>query len=448
MTVPAGELAVHDQAADPSLEPDARKQIAGRSPTRIAFDRLKRDPIAVVCFLVVVLFILIAIFADQVQALFGVSTETVRASDVIDPVTRLPLEGPPNGSFDPDHPFGLAPGNGTDNLAVWIEGCRTSLYLATVAAVLSTIIGVTLGLLAGFVGGILDTIISFVTDLFLTLPFLVMALAISPILNDRFGDDTENLKFATFYSLVAILVFFGWMGVTRLVRGEVLSLREREFVKAARVIGVPTHRILLREMLPNLIAPIIISFSLGLPAYIAARGRSVLPRHRRVRARVLGTDHRRGHPVVGAIPALPARARPGHRHSRRRAQPARRRPPRRVRSQDETLIAATRTSVERMLRPTQQREAGYMKRTNALVAGLSAATLALTLAACGGGDDDGDSGATTPSRRAPAAPAARTPTPSDRLPRSTAPRRAASSRCWHRTPTTVRPASTRPPCGR
>jgi ABC-type dipeptide/oligopeptide/nickel transport system permease subunit len=268
MTVPAGELAVHDQAADPSLEPDARKQIAGRSPTRIAFDRLKRDPIAVVCFLVVVLFILIAVFADQVQALFGVSTETVRASDVIDPVTRLPLEGPPNGSFDPDHPFGLAPGNGTDNLAVWIEGCRTSLYLATVAVVLSTIIGVTLGLLAGFVGGILDTIISFVTDLFLTLPFLVMALAISPILNDRFGDDTEKLKFATFYSLVAILVFFGWMGVTRLVRGEVLSLREREFVKAARVIGVPTHRILLREMLPNLIAPIIISFSLGLPAYI------------------------------------------------------------------------------------------------------------------------------------------------------------------------------------
>ena len=199
---------------------------------------------------------------------------------------------------------------------------------------LSTIIGVMLGLMAGFVGGILDTIISFVTDLFLTLPFLVMALAISPIINDRFGDDTEKLKFATFYSLVAILVFFGWMGVTRLVRGEVLSLREREFVKAARVIGVPTHRILFSEMLPNLIAPIVISFSLGLPAYIALEAGLSYLGIGVVRARVLGTDHRRGHPVVAALPALPARARPRHRHSRRRPQPARRRTPRRVRPQD------------------------------------------------------------------------------------------------------------------
>jgi len=269
MALPVADLAVHGEGVE-ELPEAARKAIAGRSPTRIAIDRLRKDPIAVVCFLIVLLFSLVAIFAGPLQALLGVSTETVRATDVIDGITRLPLEGPPNGSFDPDHPFGVAPGNGTDNLAVWIEGCRTSLYLATVAAVLSTIIGVTLGLLAGFLGGIVDTIISFVTDLFLTFPFLLMALAMAPIIQDRFGDDPDKYRFATFYSLVAILVVFGWMGVTRLVRGEVLSLREREFVKAARVIGVPTHRILIREMLPNLIAPIVISFSLGLPAFVAA----------------------------------------------------------------------------------------------------------------------------------------------------------------------------------
>ncbi len=269
MTLPTTDLAVHEDVVAPPNEAE-RKAIAGRSPTRIALDRLRKDKIAVVCFAIVLFFAVIAIFAGSIQSLLGVSTETVRASEVIDLQTRLPLEGPPNGSIDPDHPFGVAPGSGTDNLAVWIEGCRTSLYLATLAAVLSTIIGVTLGLIAGFMGGIVDTVISFATNLFLTFPFLVMALALAPILNDRFGAEPDQLKFATFYSLVGILVFFGWMGVARLVRGEVLSLREREFVKAARVIGVPTGRILIREMLPNLIAPIVISFSLGLPAYVAA----------------------------------------------------------------------------------------------------------------------------------------------------------------------------------
>lgn len=267
MTLPS-EIVVHDEVAAPSDEV-GRKAIAGRSPTRIAFDRLRKDPVAVICFAIVLFFSFIAIFSPWVQDWLGVSTDTVRAADVINLRTGLPLDGPPHGGFDPDHPFGVAPGSGTDNLAVWIEGCRTSLSLAVIAAVLTTVIGVTLGLVAGFMGGIVDSLISFTTNLFLTFPFLVMALAMAPILQDRFGDEPDQYRQATFYSLIAILVFFGWMSVARLVRGEVLSLREREFVKAARVIGVPTHRILFREMLPNLIAPIIISFSLGLPAYVA-----------------------------------------------------------------------------------------------------------------------------------------------------------------------------------
>jgi peptide/nickel transport system permease protein len=268
MTLPAAELALHETPT-PGGEPE-RKAIAGRSPTRIAIDRLRKDPIAVICFVIVVLFSLIAIFAGPLCDLFGVSTETVRASTRIDLTTNLPLEGPPNGGFDPEHPFGVAPATGQDNLAVWIYGCQTSLYLAAMAAVFSTIIGVTLGLLAGFLGGLFDSIISFFTDLFLTFPFLVGALALAPIINERFGTDPDKLRTVSFYALVGILVFFGWMGVARLVRGEVLSLREREFVHAARVIGVPTRRILFREMLPNLIAPIVVSFSLGLPAYVAA----------------------------------------------------------------------------------------------------------------------------------------------------------------------------------
>ncbi|MEQ6901220.1 ABC transporter permease [Nocardioides sp. YIM 152588] len=268
MTLPAADLSTEDQKGP--VGEGERKKIAGRSPTRIAFDRLRKDPIAVTCFVIVVIFFLIAIFADQLNALLGVSTETVRASDYVNLTTGLPLTGPPNHGFDPAHPFGVAPLDGTDNLAVWIKGCQTSLFLATMAAVLSVTIGVVLGLLAGFLGGAVDAVISFMTDVFLTFPFLVGALALAPIINDRWATDPEMLKTVSFWSLVGILTFFGWMTVARLVRGEVLSLREREFVKAARVIGVPTRRILVKEMLPNLIAPIVISFSLGLPAYVSA----------------------------------------------------------------------------------------------------------------------------------------------------------------------------------
>jgi ABC-type dipeptide/oligopeptide/nickel transport system permease subunit len=256
---------------EPPLEPSrSAAVIAGKSPTQIAFGRLRRDPIAMICFVIVVLFTLIAVGAPLWCHLLGVSTDTVRASTRIDLVTGLPKTGPPNFGFDPHHPFGIAPGTGNDNLAYWIYGCRTSLFLAFVATVASTIIGVGLGLVAGYAGGLLDAVIAFFTDIFLTFPFLLAALAISPIIADRFSTNVELYNKLTFWTLISILVIFGWMGMTRLIRGEVLSLREREFIKAARVLGVPTHKILVKEILPNLIAPIVVSISLGLPAFVAA----------------------------------------------------------------------------------------------------------------------------------------------------------------------------------
>jgi peptide/nickel transport system permease protein len=264
------DLVEDHHLADEPERPTGEKELAGRSPMQIAFGRLRRDPVAVVCFLVVVFFTLVAVFAGPLCSLFGVSTETVQASERVDLVTGMPLTGPPNHGFDPNHPFGVAPGTGNDNLAYWIYGCRTSLSLAALATLFSILIGVTLGLIAGFVGGFVDTVISFFTDLFLTLPFLVAALAIAPIIADRFGTNIALYQELTYWTLVGILVVFGWMGMARLIRGEVLSLREREFVKAARVLGVPTRRILVREVLPNLVSPIVVGISLMLPIYVAA----------------------------------------------------------------------------------------------------------------------------------------------------------------------------------
>ncbi|MBA2443952.1 MAG: ABC transporter permease, partial [Nocardioidaceae bacterium] len=90
------------------------------------------------------------------------------------------------------------------------------------------------------------------------------------IITARFATEPQALARASLFALVTVLVVFGWMGLARLIRGQVLSLREREFVQAAQVIGVPTRRILFKELLPNLIAPIVVSVSLSLPGYVAA----------------------------------------------------------------------------------------------------------------------------------------------------------------------------------
>jgi ABC-type dipeptide/oligopeptide/nickel transport system permease subunit len=245
-------------------------EIAGRSAWQIGLQRLREDRVAMVCLAIVSGFALIAVFAGPLCDLLGVSTDTVLASTRIDLTTLMPLTGPPYHGFDPAHPFGVAPGTGDDNLAFWIVGAQTSLGIALFASALTTVLGVGLGLIAGFAGGAVDSVISFFTDLFLTIPVLLAALSLSPILSDRFGDQPDLWEKLTFYSLIIILVVFGWMGTTRLIRGEVIALREREFVQAARVVGVPTWKILFQEILPNLIAPIVITFSMDLPDFVTA----------------------------------------------------------------------------------------------------------------------------------------------------------------------------------
>ena len=266
MGISPTELSEQDVSETPEV---VKQEIAGRSPVQIAVDRLKRDKIALVCLGVVVMFVLIAVFAPLIADLFGVELDAGDPSDDLDQF-NYPLIGPPDHGFTWEAPLGLAPNSGDDNLAEWFYGARTSLIVATVSTLAATIIGVTIGLVAGFSRGWLDKVINFVIDVFLSLPFIIVALAMAPIMVSRFGSNPQQLEFWQFVSLLTVLSLFGWMVLARLVRGEVLSLREREFVQAARVIGVPTRRILFKELLPDLIAPIIVSISLGLPAFVAA----------------------------------------------------------------------------------------------------------------------------------------------------------------------------------
>ncbi|WP_028651935.1 ABC transporter permease [Nocardioides halotolerans] len=261
---------------DPSLEdqPEAAKEIAGKSPTQIALSRLRKDKVATLCIAVIVLLVLVAVLAPVITRIFGVywNVSDPKAPNTTDVLAfdGYPKVGPPFNSFTWDHPLGVAPRLGYDNLAYLVYGLRTSLIVCVAATVISTIIGVVLGLMAGFSRGWVDRVISFITDLLLAFPFLLAMLALSPIITSRFSTDQDKLRIATITSLITILIIFGWMGLARLIRGQVLSLREREFILAAEVIGVPTRQILFKELLPNLIAPIVISISLGLPGFVAA----------------------------------------------------------------------------------------------------------------------------------------------------------------------------------
>lgn len=257
--VAAEESPVSAEAARPSAVAH------GKSPTRIAMDRLRKDKVAMVCLGIIVFFILIAVFAPLLAKLEGQDYATNHPELIEESLL-------PAFSMNGDHWFGVEPRTGRDLFARWVYGARPSLIVSFVATIFGGVIGVTMGLLAGFLGGWVDRTISWIIDFVLSLPFLLFAIAMVPVVESWRGgsfnltpSDQAEIRF---FVLIFVLVFFGWAGLARIIRGEVLSLREREFVLAARAIGVPTRRILFKELLPNLVAPIVISLSLALPAYV------------------------------------------------------------------------------------------------------------------------------------------------------------------------------------
>jgi len=239
----------------------------GKSPTRIAMGRLRQDRLAMTCATVVGFFVLVAIFAPLLAKLEGQDATTLH-QDLIDQY-GFPTIGP-----NSEHWFGIEPRLGRDLFARWVYGARPSLIVAVTATVITTVIGVVIGLIAGFAGGKTDRFLSWIMDFILSLPFLLFAIAVPAVILSAFGGpegaSSSQVADIRFFALVFVLSVFGWAGLARLIRGQVLSLREREFVAAARVLGVPTRQILFKELLPNLVAPIVVSTSLSLPSYIVA----------------------------------------------------------------------------------------------------------------------------------------------------------------------------------
>lgn len=268
MSAPLSELETVVESVEGELE--ETRQIAGRSPGQIAWARLKRDKVSMVAFVLVIVAILLA-----------VSSPILSSFKVLDPYTFNPklitgFGSMPTGGFGGmslSHPFGVEPQTGRDVFSRVMLGVSFSLMIASSATLVSVFFGMTVGIISGYMGKATDFWLSRLMDLILSFPQLLMLLALSPVLKSRIssaiGVSSGSTSASAIY-LILVLGFFGWPYLARIIRGQVLTLRNREFVEAARSLGATRRRIWFRELLPNLWAPLIVYVSLTLPLFVGA----------------------------------------------------------------------------------------------------------------------------------------------------------------------------------
>jgi ABC-type dipeptide/oligopeptide/nickel transport system permease subunit len=207
--------------------------------------------------------ILVAVFAPVITKLFG-HPPLEYHQNLIDASLQVPTAR--FGGMSWNFPFGLEPVSGRDIFSRIVYGSRVSLLIAFLATALSVVLGSVFGVVAGYFGGWVDTIISRTMDVFLAFPLLVFAIALAGVVPDAaFGLKGDTLRIAL---LIFIIGFFNWPYIGRIIRGQTLSLREREFVDAARSLGARPPYIIFREVLPNLVAPILVYSTLLIPANI------------------------------------------------------------------------------------------------------------------------------------------------------------------------------------
>lgn len=207
--------------------------------------------------LIVVVFVLGAVFADALTAITGNDpyaehTELLSSGSV-------PLGF--GGGISAEHWFGITPLRGVDLFAIVVHGSRISLIIGAASSIISLIIGVIIGLLAGYFPGVVDGFLSRTMDVFFGFPFLIFAIALSVVV---------PADFPRILLLTLVLGCFGWPGIARLVRGQTLTLAHRNFAVASRVMGAKPMHVLWHQVLPNLLPLLIVRVTLSIPGRIGA----------------------------------------------------------------------------------------------------------------------------------------------------------------------------------
>jgi peptide/nickel transport system permease protein len=246
-------------ASEATLEVEGGTAVIGRTPWQLFWRRFRRDKVAFVGLGFIVFLVLLAIFAPLVSSLRHIGPNQL----FNDRVNGIGLPAGPNGKFW----FGNDSA-GRDVFIRTVYGARTSMTVAVLATGISVGIGIVLGLIAGFFGGTIDTVISRTVDVVMSLPILLLGIGLAAACSSTaqgclFGIIQPGLPLVVF-----IISLVNWTYMARIVRGQTLTLRNREFIEAARSLGSGNMRIMFREILPNLAAPIIVYSTLIIPANI------------------------------------------------------------------------------------------------------------------------------------------------------------------------------------
>jgi ABC-type dipeptide/oligopeptide/nickel transport system permease subunit len=241
------------------------RRIEGRSLGQIAWARLRKDRVAMAGGIVALILILIALAAWPLEK-FGWIHPNQSNTSALNPENSMP-DGPLGGaSFA--HPLGVEPLNGRDIMDRLIVGLQVSLFIAGAATVLAVGLGVLGGIAAGYFRGWVDSFLSRLMDITLAFPIVLFSIALLVIIRqvDNLGPLSGNSLSVA--GMIFVIGVFGWAYPARIMRGQVISLREREFVEAARSLGARSSRVLFKELLPNLVAPILVYATLLFPTNI------------------------------------------------------------------------------------------------------------------------------------------------------------------------------------
>jgi len=237
----------------------AERQITARSPMQLFWRRLRRDTVAFGTLRIIVLLIAMAVLAPVIVSITGTPDPRTQSSEALD------VFGTPTGPSSA-HPFGVDR-LGRDVFSRTVYGARVSLEVALIATGIAVMIGVAIGLVAGFYRGWIDTVLSRLTDVVLAFPILLLGLGLAAACSGANGCFSGLIQ-PGLPVVIMVIAIINWTYIARIVRGQVLSLREKEFVEAARSLGASDRRIIVREVLPNLFAPLIVYSSLLIPANI------------------------------------------------------------------------------------------------------------------------------------------------------------------------------------